>query len=146
MSATEIPLPPDVLDFVRNNPRTFLISRRKDGSPTGHPMLCLIGDGRIQFSTYRKSVKVQNFQRDPTAACLATTKHDDPAFNAALVRGQARVREGLELPMRETPQTSSWVSTGVSSRSKERLATGKRIILEIVATEAAPLADVRKKR
>ncbi len=146
MPAKEIPLPPDVLEFVRNNPRTFLLSRRKDGSPTGHPMLCLIGDGHIQFSTYRKSAKVLNFQRDSTTACLVTAKHDAPAFKAALVRGHARIREGAELPTRETPETSSWVSQGVSGRSKERLASGKRIIVEIVPSEAAPLADVRKRR
>ncbi|MBM4406373.1 MAG: hypothetical protein FJ039_09380 [Chloroflexi bacterium] len=146
MPDSELPLPPDVLAFVRANPRTFLISRRKDGSPTGHPMLCLIGEGRIQFSTYRKSAKVQNFQRDPTVACLATTRYDDPSFKAAIVRGQARLREGLELPTRETPETSSWVSKGVSSRSKERLASGKRILLEILPSEAAMLTDVRRKR
>ncbi len=108
-------------------------------------MLCLIGDGHIQFSTYRKSAKVANFQRDPATACLATTKPDAPAFRAALVRGNARVREGVALPTRETPETSSWVSQGVSSRSKERLASGKRIIVEILPSEAAMLAHVRKR-
>ncbi len=31
------PVPEDAQDFMKNNGRTFMITKRKDGSPTAHP-------------------------------------------------------------------------------------------------------------
>ncbi len=94
MTAREdVPIPSEVNEFLENNSRTFLFTLRKDGWPTAHPMVGFYKQGRLSFSTYRKSVKTRNVERDDRIACLVTTRHDDPDFRAVVLRGRGRVQE-----------------------------------------------------
>jgi Pyridoxamine 5'-phosphate oxidase len=80
----------DVDGFMEENGRTFMITRRKDGSPTAHPMAGFYGDGHLYLNMYFKSLKHRNLQRDPRLTCLVTTPSDDETFRAVVYRGQAR--------------------------------------------------------
>src|SRR5215472_8052093 len=71
--------------------RAFLISLRRDGSPTAHPMTGLSGDGRMLFNTYRKSAKARNLERDPRAAVVVVDGYADPAPQAVAVEGEAKL-------------------------------------------------------
>lgn len=137
---TLAPIPPDADEFLKSHTRTFLLTLRADGSPTAHPMVGLYNHGRISFSTYRKSAKTRNVQRDPRATCLVTTRYDDPNFRALVFRGRARVLEAEEQPERPRPASVGAVPSSISTRSRERLKSGKRIVIE-VGPEAVGFLD-----
>src|ERR1700722_9861625 len=89
---------PDDLDaHIQASMRTFMVTRRKDGSPTCHPMARFYVDRGYYLNMYAASIKHKNLERDPRIAVLVTTNSDDPDFEAVLVRGRARL-----LPAEET--------------------------------------------
>src|SRR5262249_59829875 len=53
-------IPDDVAAFLGRHTRAFLLTRRRDGSPTIHPMTAFFADGRVTMTTYRKSAKARN--------------------------------------------------------------------------------------
>ena len=57
-------VPEDAQDFMKNNGRTFMITKRKDGSPTAHPMASWYG-GFLYLNMYKASIKSKNLDRDP---------------------------------------------------------------------------------
>jgi hypothetical protein len=80
----------DIDAFMEENGRTFMITKRRDGSPTAHPMAGFYGEGRLYLNMYFKSLKHKNLQRDPRITCLVATPSDEEAFRAVVYRGRAR--------------------------------------------------------
>src|SRR5262245_3455254 len=87
-------IPDDVAAFLSRHTRAFLVTRRRDGSPTIHTMTGFFADGRMTMTTYRKSAKARNVERDPRAACLVVNGYGKHDVQAALVRGRGRIRAG----------------------------------------------------
>jgi PPOX class probable F420-dependent enzyme len=55
-------------EFVKNNGRVVLATKRSDGSPQLSPVLATVDDeGRVIISTTEPSVKVRNLRREPRA-------------------------------------------------------------------------------
>jgi len=135
-------IPGDVAAFLGRYTRAFLLTRRKDGSPTIHPMVAFFADGRVTMSTYRKSVKARNVERDPRAACLVVNGYGEDDVRGVLVRGRAELRRAATPRMPgSTSETTPKVSAGVAGRVADRMATGKRIFLDVVpdAADFVPL-------
>ena len=84
------PMPAGVDEFVQENGRTFMITRRKDGMPTAHPMARFYAEGRVFLNMYSKSLKHHILERDPKITCLITNRWDAPDFKAVVYRGEAR--------------------------------------------------------
>ena len=56
-------------DFLRNNHRAVITSRRANGDPQLSPVMCGIdAAGRIVVSTRETALKVKNLRRDPRAS------------------------------------------------------------------------------
>ena len=55
------------LDYVRNNSRAVLATRRRDGSPQMSPVTLAVVDDTIIMSTRETAVKTWNLRRDPVA-------------------------------------------------------------------------------
>ena len=55
------------LDYVRNNSRAVLATRRRDGSPQMSPVTLAVVDDTIAMSTRETAVKTWNLRRDPVA-------------------------------------------------------------------------------
>lgn len=55
------------LDYVRNNSRAVLATRRRDGSPQMSPVTLAVVDDTIVMSTRETAVKTWNLRRDPVA-------------------------------------------------------------------------------
>jgi hypothetical protein len=110
-----------------------------DGAPTIHPMTGFFGDGRITMTTYRKSAKARNVERDGRAACLVVNGYGKTPVEAVCVRGRAALRraEGLAPPTRASDAPK--VSAAVSGRVADRMASGKRVLLAVAAEEASPV-------
>lgn len=53
-------------DFVRNNHRAVMTTRRANGDPQLSPIVCGVdADGRVTMSTRETALKVKNLRRDP---------------------------------------------------------------------------------
>jgi hypothetical protein len=130
-------IPDDVAAFLGRHTRAFLVTRRKDGSPTIHPMTAFFADGRVTMSTYRKSVKARNVERDPRAACLVVNGYAKNDVQGVLVRGRGEIRRA-ESPAMPGPSSEAApkVSGVVVGRVAERMASGKRIFLDVVPESA----------
>jgi hypothetical protein len=129
-------IPDDVAAFLARHTRTFLVTRRRDGGPTIHPMTAFFADGRVTMTTYRKSVKARNVERDPRASCLVVNGYDKADARGVLVKGRGALRAGALAPPAgggEAPK----VSGGVTGRVADRMASGKRVFLDVVPDEAA---------
>jgi hypothetical protein len=163
----ELPTP-EVDAFMKDFGRTFMITRRKDGSPTAHPMAGFYGEGRLYLNMYHKSLKHRNLQRDPHITCLVTTPSDQEDFRAVVYRGRARMlsieetlahdaplgvqigRVGsMEGALREggdTDRFSSEDPDDLRKRAKimvERIAKQTRVLWEVVPDQADFLDQVR---
>ena len=55
------------LDYVRDNSRAVLATRRRDGSPQMSPVTLAVVDDTIAMSTRETAIKTWNLRRDPTS-------------------------------------------------------------------------------
>jgi len=130
-------LPDDVAAFLERQTRLFLLTRRRDGGPTIHPMTGFFADGRVAMSTYRKSVKARNVERDARVACLVVDGYGKDEVRAVLVRGRGRL-ETATLAARPTSSPAApKVSDTITDRVADRMASGKRVLLAIEPDTAA---------
>lgn len=137
-----VPISPDVETFLKAHTRTFILTLRKDGSPTGHPMTGWYDEGRMRVTTYRKSHKTRNAQRDERTSWVVLNGYDsDDDLRAVQFKGVNRVVEATQMPSQAGVRQG--VSTGLSSRTEERLKSGKRIVLEVTPNETGFLEEVR---
>jgi hypothetical protein len=130
-------MPEEVASFLARHTRAFLLTRRRDGAPTIHPMTGFFADGRVVMTTYRKSAKARNVERDPRAAALLVNGYGRDDVRAVCVQGRAALRRADvdELPTAE--RTTPKVASGVAERVRARMASGKRVRLELEAGRAA---------
>jgi hypothetical protein len=129
-------IPDDVAAFVARYTRIFLLTRRRDGAPTIHPMTGFFADGRVTMTTYRKSAKARNVVRDARASCLVVDGYGHPDVRGALLRGRGRLREGTMAVPADSASAAPKVSDGVTSRVAERMASGKRVFLDVEPDDA----------
>jgi CTP:molybdopterin cytidylyltransferase MocA len=131
----ELPLPADALALLDQHARSFLLTRRRDGAPTAHPMTALLDAGRLVFTTYRKSAKAKNLERDPRLSVLLLDGYASDATGHPRgyeVQGTAEIRQSGGLPVGSVRSgamgdTSAAVSERVSARMKE----GRRVQIEV---------------
>ncbi|MEE6282015.1 PPOX class F420-dependent oxidoreductase [Georgenia sunbinii] len=65
----------EALEFVRDNPRGVLATRRRTGDAQQSPVLAVADDaGRILISTRETAVKVRNLRRTPRASLCQLTE------------------------------------------------------------------------
>jgi hypothetical protein len=99
-------------------------------------MTAFFADGRVTMTTYRKSAKARNVERDPRAACLVVDGYGKTDVRAALVRGRGVLRQAPAPTVPSTPHDTAKVSGGIAARVAERMASGKRVCLDVVPDEA----------
>ena len=135
---------PEEDEFLRAHSRTFLIATRADGSPTGWPMVGLYPGGALEFSTYGRSRKVADLTRNPEACCVVAPVDSDRAL---VLRGTAEVVEGQHEPSTGDDDVRSdiKVAEGIGERARERMKSGKRVVVRFTPTTARfiPGVDAR---
>ena len=102
-------IPQDASQFLESNHRTFMITLRKDGSPTGHPMAGFFG-GSLYMNMYGASVKAKQQTTDAHHSAQPSRPQappdtrssvpvpggvDLPAFRARLVGARRRLIERI---------------------------------------------------
>jgi hypothetical protein len=126
----------DVAAFLTKHTRVFLLTRRKDGAPTIHPMTGFFADGRVTMTTYRKSAKARNVEHDPRAGCVVVNGYGRDDVQAVAVRGRAVLRQAEMQALPASERAAPKVSEGVAARVADRMASGKRVFLDVVPDEA----------
>ena len=129
------PIGPEADEFLRAHSRTFLLATRADGSPTGWPMVGLYPGGALEFSTYGRSRKVVDLERNPAACCVVAPEDSDRAL---VLRGTASVVEGRHEPSTggDDVRGDIEVAEGIGERARERMKSGKRVLLRFTPTSA----------
>ena len=130
-------LSPGLETFLASVGRGFLVTRRRDGSPTTHPLTPLWADGAIHFNTYRKSSKVRNLLRHPRVACVVTSADDDPSYFALECRGTAVVLNLEDIPdsILGVDDNGEVMDAADLARVRKNVTSGKRIYLRMVPEE-----------
>jgi nitroimidazol reductase NimA-like FMN-containing flavoprotein (pyridoxamine 5'-phosphate oxidase superfamily) len=138
-------IPPDVEAFLAASGRGFLLTLRRDGSPTAHPMTALLSAGRLAYSTYRKSAKARNALRDPRTCSLVLGDYGSGEARAVVYKGLARELEPQEreLPGRAGTEPARRLASSITSRAQERLSSGKRVLLGVEPREVGFLDRLR---
>lgn len=129
-----LPLPGEVLDHLGGHARSFLFSLRRDGSPTAHPMTALVNAGALVFTTYRKSAKARNLERDARACALLLDGYASDARGwprGFEVRGRAEIRRTEGLPKAVARPEMGATSRAVSERVDARMKEGRRVEIEL---------------
>ena len=129
----EAVLGPDEDAFLRAHSRTFLLAVRADGSPTGWPMVGIYPGDALEFSTYRRSQKVRDFERNANAGCVVAPADSDRAL---VLRGTAEIVFGREaLPARIAAPVDSDVDSPTKQAAEAKLRSGKRIVVRVEPRE-----------
>jgi CTP:molybdopterin cytidylyltransferase MocA len=131
----ELPLTHEALELLEQHARCFLLTLRKDGSPTAHPMTALLDAGRLAFTTYRKSAKTRNLERDPRLCALLLDGYGSDADGRPRgfeVRGTAEIRTSEGLPSGGVrPGAMGDTSAAVSERVNARMKEGRRVQIDV---------------
>ena len=153
-------VPDDAQDFMKNNGRTFMITKRKDGSPTAHPMASWYG-GFLYLNMYKASIKSKNLDRDPRICCVVTNRSDDVDLEAAVYRATGRKLTVDEVFAERVTDGLAWARNPRSEGSQEqpdipdedkrkigdtagRIKRGVRVIWELTANKAGLIQNVRE--
>ncbi len=153
-------IPQDASQFLESNHRTFMITLRKDGSPTGHPMAGFFG-GSLYMNMYGASVKAKNLERDDRICCVVTNPSEAKDFQGAIYRGKARLVPVEEVFAKEVSKGLAWVRNPRSQGSQEqpdvppedqrkigdtagRIQRGLRSIFEIIPEEVGMIEELRE--
>jgi hypothetical protein len=136
-------LGPEEDEFLRAHSRTFLLATRADGSPTGWPMVGLYPGGTLEFSTYGTSRKVVDLRRNPECCCVVAPVDSDRAL---VLRGTAAVVDGQHEPSTggDDVRSDIKVAPGIGERARERMKSGKRVVVRFTPTRAEFVPGVRR--
>jgi PPOX class probable F420-dependent enzyme len=64
----------EALNFIKNNDRTVICTRRRDGRPQMSPVNSGLVEGAVCISSRAPLAKVRNIRRDPQVSVLVFTK------------------------------------------------------------------------
>jgi nitroimidazol reductase NimA-like FMN-containing flavoprotein (pyridoxamine 5'-phosphate oxidase superfamily) len=151
----------DAEEFMRSTRRAFMITLRKDGSPTAHPMAGFYGGGALYLNMYRASAKAKNIGRDDRVCCILATPAGSDRFDAAVYKGRARELPTEEVFADEVPEGLAWARNPRSSGAQDkpdippeetrkigdtagRIMSGKRAVFEISPDEVGMVRDLRE--
>ena len=154
-------VPDDAATFLGDNNRTFMITLRKDGSPTAHPMAGWFGPECMYLNTYRASTKAKNLGHDEADAIVVTNPSDARDFEGVVFRGRARQIPEEEVFGDDVPVGLAWARNPRSEGSQDqpdippegerkigetagRVTRGVRIIFEIAPDTAGMIDSVRE--
>lgn len=133
--------PAEVDAYLREQRRIILITIAPDGMP--HPMPMNYGvdaEGRVIFSTFRKSQKVRNVERDPRASLLVESGATYPELKAVILYTSveiiddfAEMRAAMSV-MRATAEVAASVDPQRKAQIEASMA--KRVVLRCTPQRA----------
>ncbi|GLW62120.1 hypothetical protein Arub01_03640 [Actinomadura rubrobrunea] len=92
--------PEEVADFLAASFKVQVATIGPKGEPHLVTMFYALLDGKIAFTTYRKSQKVQNLRRNPTMTCLVEDGVEYGELRGAVLYGTGRIVEDPDVRLR----------------------------------------------
>ncbi len=84
--------PEEIADFLAEHKTIILVSNGRDGYPHPMPMWFYVDDaGAVHCTTFRKSQKVLNLQRDPKATLLVESGESYAELKSVLIYASAEI-------------------------------------------------------
>jgi hypothetical protein len=98
-------------------------------------MTGLFPGGVVEFSTYRRSQKVVNLERNPRACVVVAPRDRDRAL---VLHGRAEIADGQHEPATggSAAPKDIRVADGVGERARARMKEGKRVVLRFTPDHA----------
>jgi len=129
-------LAPEHEAFLAHNRKVFLLVRSEDGTAVAYPMTGAWIDGALEFSTYRKSVKVRRIARDDRVCCVVTPWDWRDGGRVLLVWGHCQIRGGSghrwdSSRMDAVAPAPIDVPPQIRANVAARTADGKRVTLRV---------------
>jgi nitroimidazol reductase NimA-like FMN-containing flavoprotein (pyridoxamine 5'-phosphate oxidase superfamily) len=125
-------------DFAQNEKTLIIVSNGRDGYPHPMPMwFYMDDDGNFYCTTFRKSQKVLNFQRDPRASLLIETGEEYAELKSLLVYARCEVIDDFDV-VRDTLVKINTKGREVDEAQVEQLLAAvsktaeKRVVLKFV--------------
>jgi PPOX class probable F420-dependent enzyme len=112
----------------------ILTTLDRHGYPHAVAMWYVVDDaGRVVMTTFRKSQKVVNVQRDPRCALLLETGRTYPTLKGVLIRGRAEIVDDVEqvLDVLERVNVKYHGAAQDGMRDALRTQATKRIVLRV---------------
>jgi len=126
--------PEEIRSYLRGARRIILVTNGPDGLPHPVPMnFGLDADGRILITSFRKSQKVRNLERDPRAALLVESGESYGELKSVIAYGEAEIISQSDQVTEAMGQIQAAEAT-TSSMSPEmseqvRASMAKRVVL-----------------
>ncbi len=130
--------PDEARDFLRENHRAVLATRRRDGRPQMSPVVVAVDDdGRVLVSTRETAIKTKNVERDPNVSlCVMSDRFFGPWVQIDGEVEIARRPEALDVLVdyyrRVSGEHPNWDDYR-AAMERER-----RVVLRISITSAGP--------
>jgi nitroimidazol reductase NimA-like FMN-containing flavoprotein (pyridoxamine 5'-phosphate oxidase superfamily) len=84
--------PAEIADYLVAQKSIILVSNGKDGYPHPMPMWFYAdAEGRVHCTTFRKSQKVLNYQRDPRASLLVESGEEYAELKSVVIYARAEI-------------------------------------------------------
>ncbi len=125
----------EVADFLDAKETIIIVSNGVGGSP--HPMPMWFArdeEGFIRMTTYRKSQKIRNIERDPRVSLLAESGIDYAELKGVVIYGRAELIDDEELAldtMRRIGEKSGGPTQAGSPDEGMRRNAAKRLVIRV---------------
>jgi PPOX class probable F420-dependent enzyme len=87
----------ELREFLRTHKTMTIVSNGHDGHPHPMPMWFVVDDdGTVRMTTFRKSQKVKNVQRDPRVTLLVEDGEEYAELRGAVLYGKCEVVDDLQ--------------------------------------------------
>jgi nitroimidazol reductase NimA-like FMN-containing flavoprotein (pyridoxamine 5'-phosphate oxidase superfamily) len=130
--------PDETARFLVEQKTVVIVSNGKDGYPHPMPMWFYADDeGCVYCTTFRKSQKVLNFQRDPRASLLVESGEEYAELKSVLIYARTEVIDDLDTVVDTLVKITTKGRT-VTDEDRRRIAAGvrktadKRVVLRFV--------------
>jgi nitroimidazol reductase NimA-like FMN-containing flavoprotein (pyridoxamine 5'-phosphate oxidase superfamily) len=130
--------PEETARFLVEQKTIVIVSNGKDGYPHPMPMWFYAdAEGCVYCTTFRKSQKVVNYQRDPRASLLVESGEEYAELKSVLIYARAEIVDDLETVVDTLVKITTKGRT-VAAEDVQRLASGvrktagKRVVLRFV--------------
>ena len=128
-------LPDAVIDYLQSHREITLFCRDAHARPIGYPMFIFAqSPAEIFFSTYRKSKKVQNIERDPRVALLSYERDANAPMRWVALNGLAQLWAPTATEVDQLFEGrggDARVPDTMTALVRQRTLEGKRVLLRI---------------
>lgn len=125
--------PQECEDFLRDSRTVVLSSIDPRGYPHAVAMWYVMDDGRVQMTTYAKSQKALNIQRNPKVALMAESGNTYDTLKGVLIRGRAELSRDVDACVqtltRIHQKMSGSIPEGIEEALKEQ--ARKRVLITV---------------